>query len=171
MACELTQGYSVDCADYIGGAQAVYISNFDNVASYAATGGELTALTQEAATNFYVYNLEKENCTTTETQTKSIENGTNMYEGELSFTIKKLLAAQRDEIRLLALSRLFIIVKDNNGKFFTFGADFGADLTTSTASTGQAFGDLNGYALTFSSKERLPMFEVPQAVIDTLSVA
>ena len=171
MACELTQGYSIDCRDSIGGIKSVYISNYDNVSSYAETSGEITSITQVTGKNFYKYNLEKENGAFTETQTGSLENGTNFYEGELTFTVKKLAYAQIQELKLLALSRLWIIIEDNNGKYFSFGADQGADMLSSTHGTGQAFGDMNGSSLTFSSKEKLPMFEIQSGVVSGLTQA
>ena len=171
MACELTQGYSIDCRDSIGGIKSVYISNFDNVSNFTPTAGEITAITQVTGKSFYKYNLEKENGAFTETQTGSIENGTNFYEGELTFTVKKLAFARLQELKLLALDRLFIIIEDNNGAYFSFGANFGADMLSSTHGTGQAFGDLNGSSLTFSSKEKEPMYEVDSTVVSGLTVA
>ena len=171
MACELTQGYSIDCRDAIGGIKSVYISNFDNVSAYTATAGEITAITQVTGKSFYKYNLEKENGAFTETQTGSLENGTNFYEGQLTFTVKKLDYTQIQELKLLALSRLWIIVEDNNGQYFSMGADFGADMLSSTNATGQAFGDLAGSSLTFSSKEKEPMFEVDSTVVAGLTQA
>jgi len=171
MACELTTGYSIDCRDSIGGIKSVYISNYDNVSSYAETSGEITAITQVTGKSFYQYNLEKENGVFTETQTGSLENGTNFYEGELTFTVKKLAFAQIQELKLLALSRLWIIIEDNNGKYWSFGHDGGADMLSSTHGTGQAYGDLYGSSLTFSSKEKLPMFEIQSAVVTGLSQA
>ena len=170
MACELTVGHSIDCRDYIGGIKAVYLSNFDNMTSYAETAGTMTSMTQVALSSFFTYNLEKENGSFLEAQEGSIETGSNMYTGTLSFTVKKLSAALVQELKLVALSRLWIIIKDNNDNYFSFGAEFGADMLSSEAGTGVAFGDMNGATLNFSSKEKNPMILIPQAVIDTLTV-
>jgi len=170
MACELTAGHSIDCRDYVGGIKAVYLSNFDNITSYAETAGTMTAITQVALSNFFLYNLEKENGSFLEKQEGNLETGSNMYSGELSFTVKKLSAALVQELKLVALSRLWIIIKDNNDNYFSFGAEFGADMLSSEAGTGKAFGDLNGFTLNFTSKEKNPMVLIPQAVIDTLTV-
>ena len=171
MACELTVGHSIDCRDFIGGIKGVYLSNFDNVSAYVATAGTMDTITQVALSSFFQYNLEKENGTFTEAQEGSIETGSNMYTGALTFTVKKLSAALVQELKLVALSRLWIIIKDNNDQYYSFGAEFGADLLSSEAGTGQSFGDMNGFTLNFSSKEKSPMVLIPQAVIDTLTVA
>lgn len=171
MACELTAGHSIDCRDFIGGIKSVYISNFGNVSAYTSSAGEITAITQVTGKSFYKYNLEKENGAFTETQTGSIENGTNFYEGELTFTVKKLGYAIIQELLLVAKSRLFIIIEDNNSQYFSFGHDHGADMLSSTHGTGQGFGDMNGSSLVFSSREKLPMFQVQTAVVSGLTVA
>lgn len=170
MACELTQGYAIDCRDNVGGIKSVYLSNFDNVTSYTSSAGVISALTQAVGKSFFKYNLEKENGQFDEKLIPSVDNGTAYYEGTLTHTVKKITAAMQQEIRLIGLSRLFIIIEDNNGTFWTFGADNGADLTEAASSTGKAFGDMNGTTLTFSSKEKFPMQEVPQAVMATLTV-
>jgi len=171
MACELTASHAIDCRDSVGGIKNIYVANFDNVTSFTPVAGEITAITQEALTNFYIYNLEKENGAFTETQTGSLENGTTFYEGELTFSVKKMGKVLREELRLMALSRLFIIIETNNGEYFSLGANYGADMLSSTAATGTAFGDLNGYSLTFSSKDKVPMYEVDSTVVSGLTTA
>ena len=39
MACALTQGYSLDCKDSLGGITEVYFMAFQDVASYTVSGG------------------------------------------------------------------------------------------------------------------------------------
>lgn len=173
MACTLTKGFSVDCRDSIGGITSVYISEFGNVTSFTEAAGEITAIVQVTSTNFFKYNLEKENGDFVETMNGSIENGTTFYETVLNFTMKKMVAATSEELRLLALNRLFIIVEDNNGKYWELGADKGADRVggTNTAASGKAFGDMNGYTLGFMSKSAVPAREVQSAVVAGLTTA
>ena len=173
MPCTLTTGFSIDCRDSIGGIEEVLISEFDNVDSYTITGGEVTALSQVVATNFFRYSLEKENGDFVTTENGSIENGTTFWETVLNFTMKKMQAATSEELRLLALNRLVIIVKDNNAKYWAMGLTNAADKVgvTNTAASGQAFGDLNGYTLGFTSKENIPLPEVQSAVISGLTIA
>ena len=170
MACELTGSYTLGCADSIGGLRTIYISTHNNITSYAETGAVISAITQEGSTNFYKYDLEKENGMASEVQTKDVANSTNFYEGSLTFSMNKLDVANRNNISMLALNSLFIIYEDMNGAYWTMGQDNGADLTTSTGATGQAFGDRSGHELTFVSKEKFAKLEVPQSVIDTLTV-
>jgi hypothetical protein len=175
MACPLTKGHSIDCRDSIGGIQEVLITEFENIDATATVvaAGVITTLTQVVSTDFFRYSLEKENGSFVETETVSVENGTTMYETVLNFTIKKMAAAESQEIKLLALNRLYIIIKDNNGVHWAMGNEFATDKVggTNQAASGQAFGDMNGYTLGFTSKEREPMYEVDAAVVAGLRIA
>ena len=172
MACNLTQGRTLDaCRNSTGGIEEVLIADFSNITMTAVGSGILTALTQSGVTSFYRYSLEKENGSLVETHTGSLENGTNFYEGALEFTTKNLTASESQEISLLDQSRLFIIIKDMTGKYWTMGAYFAADKLSGTSVTGAAFGDLSGYSYNFSSKESVRMLEVDSAVIAALTIA
>lgn len=170
MSCELTGGYTLGCADNIGGIKSVHLARLKNVDAYTEASGSITALTQVASTNFYKFELEKENGMFQEVQTKSVADSTNFYEGTLTFSVNSLVVAVRNNLSMLALSPLFIIIEDMNGNYFAMGCENGADLTTSTSSTGTAFGDKSGNELTFVSKEKNKFFHVDSAVVDGLTV-
>lgn len=171
MACELIGSYVLGCADTVGGIKSVHISRSVNITSYTEASGVVTAITQVALSNFYKYDLEKENGMYEENQTKTVASSNNFYAGALTFSMNTLTAVVRNNVSMLALSPLFIIVEDMNGVYWTMGADNGADLESSKGTTGQAFGDTSGHELTFSSKERYAMFEVPSAIVDGLTTA
>ena len=60
MACTLTKGFALDCADNIGGIEEILITNLENVSAFTVLAGEITAITQVALTDFYRYELEQE---------------------------------------------------------------------------------------------------------------
>ena len=171
MACNLTQGRTIDCRNNTGGIEEVLIANFDNVQIGTVAAGVITAMTQTAATDFYRYNLEKENASLIETQTGSLENGTNFYDSVLDFSTKNLTASESQELTLIDQARLFVIVKTNNGKYWTVGAYFAADKLTGTSITGMAFGDMSGYTYSITAKEKVRMLEVDSTVIAGLTIA
>jgi hypothetical protein len=171
MACNLTQGRAIDCRNNTGGIEEVLIANFENVQIGTVAAGVITAMTQTAATDFYRYNLEKENGSLIETHTGSLENGTNFYDSVLDFNTKNLTAAENEELTLLDQAQLFVIVKDMNDKYWTVGAYYAADKLTGTAVTGAAFGDHNGYTYSITSKEAKRMLEVDSTVIAGLTKA
>jgi len=171
MACALTQGRAIDCRNNAGGIQEVLIANFGNITIDTVAAGVITAMTQSGGTSFYKYNLEKENGSLVETQTGSLENGTNFYDSVLDFNTKNLSSSESEELALLDQAQLFVIIKDMNDKYWTVGAYFGADKLSGTAVTGAAFGDHNGYTYSISAKEKVRMLEVGSSVIAGLTIA
>jgi hypothetical protein len=171
MACALTQGRAIDCRNSTGGISEILIGNFGDITIDTVAAGVITALTQAAATSFYIYSLEKENGSLIETHTGSLENGTNFYDSVLDFNTKNLTASENEELTLLDQAQLFVIVKDMNDKYWTVGAYYAADKLTGTAVTGAAFGDHNGYTYSITSKEAKRMLEVDSTVIAGLTIA
>ena len=171
MACALTQGRAIDCRNSTGGVEEILIANFGDITIDTVAAGVITALTQAAATSFYRYSLEKENGSLVETHTGSLENGTNVYDSVLDFNTKNLTASESEELTLLDQARLFVIVKDMNGSYWTVGAYHAADKLSGTSVTGAAFGDLNGFTYSISSKESVRMLEVDSTVIAGLTIA
>ena len=70
------------------------------------------------------------------------------------------------EVKVLAQNQdLKIVIETNNGsddsvgKFFLAGQSNGMTLTGGSGATGLAYGDLNGYSLTFGGQEPYPASE------------
>jgi outer membrane protein assembly factor BamB len=169
MACALTQGYTLDCRDSVGGIKTIYVTELANKSSITAASGTITAFTLTAGKKFWTYELMKETAALTENITTSDTNGTLFFEQDLTFTIRKMQASLSQEIKLLAQNRLMIIVLDRNGKYWLLGENNGAELQPSTSVTGTAFGDMNGYNLVFKAKEESPMNEVASNLITSLT--
>jgi hypothetical protein len=79
--------------------------------------------------------------------------------------MKKLSAAMRNDVHILAQNRTIWIAKDNNGLFKVLGQTGGMDIGDSTLSTGKAFGDLNGATLTFVGMEKEPANYISQVLV------
>ena len=169
MACALTQGYTLDCADSVGGIKKIYVTELANKSTLTAASGVITAFTLSTGKQFWTYELQKETSNLVENITRNEANGTTFYEQVLQFTIRKMAASLRNEIKLLAQNRVMIIVLDRNGKYWLVGESNGAEMTNSTGATGTAFGDFNGYTLNFRALEEAPMQEVTSGLISTLT--
>jgi len=167
MACTIIEGRQIDCRDSVGGVAEIYVTEFTNVpqANITASSGSITALSCLSGKKFFTYQMEKENASFEEKVVSSRENGTLYYEQTLTFNFKKLSAALRNDLHILAQNRLMFIVKDNNGLFRLMGQTNGADIGEASATTGKAFGDLNGYTLTFTGMESQPASFVSQALV------
>lgn len=169
MACALTQGYSLDCKDSVGGIKAVWFIASDDVSSITEASGIVSAITKAGGKVFYKYELVKNTGSLTETVTASVENGTVFYAQELSIVLNKMQANTRNEILLLAKNNLIAVVQDSNSKYWLLGKENGIDITGGTAGTGTAQGDRNGYTLTFSGGEPALAPEVSSGIIAGLT--
>lgn len=167
MACLLTQGFTVDCRDSVGGIETFYIGSLDEIASVTASAGVVTAIDTGSGA-FYEYEVRKQTSNATETYTADDSNGTLFHEQEVTVQLSKMDATKRNEIFLLGKNRVMIIAKDRNGKYFLYGKKNGLTLGGSSQ-TGTAMGDLNGYTLTFTGAEEEPAFEVTGSIITDIT--
>lgn len=151
MACNITSALALDCMNSIGGLKTAYILN-----------GEITSTTESAGVitdivgtgDFYQFELAKDTAFYSEAITVSNTNGTVFYQGELTIVLQKMSAAKRNQILLLAANRdLRIVFEDNNGVSYIAGLTRGMVMSSGTAASGTAVGDLNGYTLVFQSQE------------------
>jgi len=154
MACALTQGYTLDCKDSVGGLTAVYFAPFEDLATVTIAAGVVTTLTMDASKKFYKYELVKESSNFAEAVNTNVQNGTVFYTQTLEVILNKLQVNTRNEILLLAKNRLAVIATDNNGDNWFLGVAYGLDLTGGGSATGTAFGDRSGYTLTFTGNEK-----------------
>ena len=154
MACALTQGYTLDCKDSIGGLTTVYFAPWEDLATVTQASGVVTTLTMDATKVFYKYDLVKESSNFAEAVNTNVANGTVFYTQTLEIILNKLQVNTRNEILLLAKNRLAVIAVDNQGDKWFLGVSYGLDLTGGGSATGTAFGDRSGYTLTFTGNEK-----------------
>ena len=169
MPCALTSGYTLDCRDSKGGIKEVYFIEFDNVSSYTEASGTVTAITKASGKVFRKYSLIKQTSNFEEAITGSEENGSIFYAQTLNVIINKMNVSVRNEIKLLAQNRLMAVVADNNGKYWLLGKEGALTLNAGTGGSGTAYGDRNGYTLTFSGAEGDPAPEVSSGIIAGLT--
>jgi len=169
MACALTQGYTLDCRDSLGGIKAAWFISHANVTAVTEASGVVTAITKAAGKVFYKYQLVRNTSSVTENITASVENGTVFYAQELSIILNKLQANTRNEILLLAQNSLMAVFQDANDKYWLLGRVNGIDLTGGNGASGTAQGDRSGYTLTFSGGEKELAPEVASNVIAGLT--
>jgi hypothetical protein len=171
MACALTQGYTLDCRDSLGGITEVYFMAFQDVSSTTEASGVITALTKATGKRFYKYELTKGTSVMTENVNSNVQNGTLYFTPELTIILNKLQVNTRNEILLLAQNRLVAVAKDNNGKYWYLGKTRALDLTAGSATSGTAEADRSGYTLTFAGAEPSMSPEVNSSVAAALTTA
>lgn len=170
MACLLTAGYPIGCRDSIGGVQRVLIKSFDKAQTYTydVSGAILTGVLPET---YYEIFQQSEVAEFTQEGQHSIENGTNFWNQNVNLTFHKYQASLRDFIYILAQKEVNVLIQDQNGKWFLVGEQNGANLMTSSANVGKAYGDLNGSVIGLTAKEPTPAREATAAYIATLTIS
>ena len=168
MACNLTQGFTLDCKDAVGGIKSIHLIDFAST-GFTVSGGEVTATTV-ASGSVYTYELPKGVGSMTTTTNVSQENGTVFNQTDIVARLRKLSTTKRNELKLLAQNRVFCIVKDNNDNYWLAGNEYGCDITSMTAESGTAMGDVQGYNFTLSAIETESPYIVQAAVITDLGI-
>lgn len=174
MACDITSGFALGCRDNTGGIKNLYILS-GSISETNGTDGLIASLTGSGV--FYKYELFRQTSNFVETINATPENGTVFYNQDVTAVFFKLQSATRNKVKVLAQNpELKLVVETNNsgsGQFFYIGADNGAQLLNGTGATGTAFGDLNGYTLTFTAQEPVPASEIQgfaDAIMDGITI-
>ena len=166
MACtNLTKGRSLECNRIAGGVKYIYFSVYDEITSFAYdTSAPLEIDTIDFGGNtIYRYTMPTGVASVTETITGSTENGTIFYAPQVNVIFNRLTKEDQNEIKLLGQTKVRIFAQLNeqlaNGHdvILAIGMENGLSLNSGTIESGAAFGDRNGYSLTFDGMETVPM--------------
>jgi len=168
MACiALTKGRSLDCNRISGGVKFIYFGVYDEfTAPIETTGivqtlGEITDIEMSTKT-LYRYTTPLGVASVTETITGSTENGTIFYTPTVNVLLNRLTKEDQNQIKLLGQTKVVIFAQLNeklaNGHdvIIGLGVSNGMALNAGSMDSGAAFGDRNGYTLTFDGLEPIP---------------
>ena len=171
MACTaLTKGRGVDCNRISGGIKYVYFGVLDKfVAPIDTTGivvasGEVTDIEMVAGTGsgLYRYTMPMGVASALDTVVGSRENGTIYYTPTVEVIFNRLSKEDQAEIKLLGATKTVIFCQLNqqlaNGHdiIIAMGVVNGMELNAGSITSGAAWGDRNGYNLTFDGMEQSP---------------
>lgn len=169
MACTaLTKGRSLDCSRISGGVKYIYFGVYDQfTAPIDGTGivvasSEITDIEMGVGTGLYRYTVPRGSTTINESISGSTENGTLFYTPTVSMVLNKLTKEDQNEIKLLGQTQVVCFAQLNatlaNGHdvIVGMGVTNAMSLNAGTADSGAAFGDRNGYTLTFDGLEADP---------------
>lgn len=165
MSCLINSALALDCMNAMGGLKTAYFLAGEITATTAAAG-EITGITGTGS--FYEFQLAKDTAFFNEAINVSNTAGTVYYEGVLTIVLQKMSAEKRNQILLLAQNRdLRIAFVDQQDITWIMGLTRGAVMSASSAASGTAVADLNGYTLSFTAQE--PEAAYPIAAGDTLA--
>jgi len=168
MACGLlTKGRGLDCNRISGGVKFIYFGVYDQFdAPIDGTGivevdGEVTDI--EMGSNIlYRYAMPLGVASLTDTIVGSRENGTIYYTPTVQVLFNRLTKEDQNQIKLLGATKVVIFAQLNqqlaNGHdvIVCLGRVNGMELNAGTMDSGAAWGDKNGYTLTFDGMEAEP---------------
>lgn len=173
MSCLIANGRIEQCKDSISGIQALYLVNFGSYDPDPSTLGgdvvydtavgfedQITAITLSpiapaVASFVYKYELKGQNGFNTTVNT-SRDNGTTFFTQTITAELKRQDPVFHKQFKILAYGRPHVIVRTNGNQFFLAGLYRGCDATAGSIESGIAYGDFNGYKLTFEAMEEKP---------------
>ena len=170
MACtNLTKGRGLDCNRISGGVKFIYFGVYDQFTApidgtgIAVTAGEVTDIEMGAGTGLYRYSMPIGVASVTDTIVGSRDNGTIYYTPTAQVLFNRLTKEDQNQIKLLGATKVVIFAQLNqqllsNGHdvIICLGRVNGMELNAGTMDTGAAWGDKNGYTLTFDGMEADP---------------
>ena len=168
MACTaLTKGRGLDCNRISGGIKFIYFAVYDQVTSIPTANGEITDL-EMGSNSLYRYTMPLGVASLTDTITGSRENGTIFYTPTVNIILNRLTKEDQNQVKLLGATKTIIFAQLNQTVTATghdvivcLGSVNGMELNAGTMDSGAAFGDRNGYTLTFDGLEQQPFQFVP----------
>jgi hypothetical protein len=170
MACELSTGFTLDCKDGIGGIKQIVLVDKAAVSSFTLDASEVvTLIIGPSAGDLYTYELPTQTGSFEETINFNRDAGTIFYTQTVNVMLNKLSSAKRLELQNVATARVIVFVEDTNGNWWAIGYEYGADLSTGTAASGTALGDMNGYTLAFTheaAKRAYKLSGAPLSILD-----
>jgi len=169
MACTaLTKGRGLDCNRISGGVKFIYFGVLDQFTApiettgLPVTAGEVTDI-EMGSNDLYRYTMPLGVASITDTIVGSRENGTIYYTPTAQVLFNRLSKEDQNQIKLLGATKVVIFAQLNQQT--TLGTDIivamgvvnGMELNAGTIDSGAAWGDKNGYSLTFDGMEASPM--------------
>lgn len=163
MSCYISSGLQLGCSDGIGGIKKIYVvggatGDITGVTYQAGLDtNPITGFTCASGTTVYGFELKRNTSSLAQNVTKSFENGTIYFEQVLTAVFYKYDQDKRNQLKVLSQNdQIQIIAVDQNDVQYYLGQTNGMYLSGGNAGTGTAYGDRNGFELTFTGQEPVP---------------
>ena len=173
MSCNAIGTISLECLDSIGGLETIYYIQKSKVTAInldTATN-TITGITLSATGNtnkFQEIQVNENSSSWVETNQFNLENGSQGWEIALTIVFSKSDALSRSVINQLVKTKCYVIVKNNDGRYFFIGYRNGGYFNGGDYGSGKALSDRNGYQLVFTSFEAATAYEVSSTIISAL---
>ena len=163
MACATLTGVTLDCLEGVGGVKKVAFAPFSTTATFAVdSAGQVTGVTSLTPSGV-VFECEDETANMTETTTTNIQNGSIYEAGAGTVVLNNMTQTKRNAVEALKKNRTFMVVKDENSRYWLCGKTRGVRVTGGPSGTGTALGDRNGYEVALTWNEPAKALEMTAA--------
>lgn len=156
MSCYISDGYTLDCRNAsIGGLKELWIlgDSGNTITTYSTdVDGKIDSVTGTGT--FYAFQLVKQSSSFTEEVQVNDTAQSVTFAPAIQVSLPKLDQALRNLFfDLVKQNELYVIVKDNNDRYWLVGLKNGLLVSAGSMQTGQAYNDLNGIQMTMSGGE------------------
>ena len=162
-SCFIDAGYTLDCRNNsTGGIKALWIlgdsgSTITNVA-YNGTD-EITSISGTGT--FYKFELVRQSSSLTEDLLVNDTNQAITFQPSVAVALPRLDQALRNLwFELIKQNALYMIILDNNDRYWAVGFENGLYVNVGQAMTGLKYNDANGVSLSFIGGEPNPSVQV-----------
>ena len=156
MSCYIDQGYSLDCRNAsIGGIKQLWIlGDSGNTISGFTTSVNDAIVSASGAGTWYNFELVKQSSSFTEEILVNDAAQSITFQPTVLITLPKLDQSLRNLFfDLVKQNELFLIVEDNNSRYWAISWSNGGMVTVGSMQVGQAYNDLNGISVTITGGE------------------
>lgn len=166
MACTQTLvNISRQCGKVRGGIMAAYVINQDKIGSITVTDGAVTAITLAAGAEaddgdgFYTYEFRPNTANFSTAANNDDAGRAQSYTTTITMEFPKMETAKRVALQALVETEAYMVVRDNNKKYWLFGYD--SPIAPSVnGDTGSTYTDNNQYTLTVTDNSLELPFEI-----------
>lgn len=165
MSCKLTTNIISVCEYSTGGIGELFITNFDEIGDLEFSGTDFDEINNITGTQtWFPFSIEP----TTRFNDSLVINGNGKnYTINFTLVVPKLGKEKRKTIQELTFSKVVIIFKDMNDKYWISGEDAGLKLSSFEETTG-AKGDLNSITLNFTGLSRYQLRQISTNYVNTI---
>jgi len=162
-SCYISTGYTLDCrTSSTGGLRQMWILGGagNEITGYTVTNSQVSAI--GGTGTWFSFQLPKQSASLTENLGVNDVAQSVTFQPELVVNLPKLDTTLRDVfVDLVSQNEIFVLVEDNNTRYWLVGLDNGLQVSAGALQTGQAYTDLNGAsAITMSGGEPTSIREV-----------
>lgn len=152
-----------------GGNKLIYLINLSSIGEVVFTGSTVSHIYSTGTVSVTAYKITpRKNSILNEEVFTRAENGSSDYVSTLTFPVDKRDVTKRDALALLNNATCAYIVQENNQSYWLHCYLNGAEVTTSTFTSGTARTDVNGWTVVISGNSDEYSFPVDPAMIDEI---